>query len=206
MPAARLNPITYDENVEAINPGKVETCLDLGRIDISGIQQDIIDIPDEVWEQEHRDSPNYNQAGVLKHTRQISLKFSDKLKLPFTYFEMPLWAEWKDRLQPVMDKAIESYGYEHVMFPRIMFAKLLANCRIDNHTDGGYLRSRPHKIHIPIVTNDHCFFVHPPSNKYHLKVGNAYEVNNCREHGAENGGDTDRIHFIFECIPLTDKS
>ena len=26
-------------------------------------------------------------------------------------------------------------------------------------------------------------------------------MNNCRQHGAENGGSTDRIHFIFECIP-----
>lgn len=202
MPATRLHEVTYDRNIEAANPRKTKSCKDLGFIGISAISDDIINISQEVWESEHRNSPNYNRNGVLKDTRQITLKFSDKLKPPFTYFDMPIWEEWKSRLQPVMEKAIESYGYRNVLFPRVMFAKLPAHCSIAPHTDGGEPRSRPHKIHIPITTNDKVFFLHPPSTKYHLEVGKAYEVNNCRQHGAENLGDTDRIHFIFECIPV----
>ncbi len=202
MPAMIKNRRVFHKNIEASNPRKVETCLDLGPVDLSDVIDPVLEITDQEWETYHRASPNYNQDGVLKHTRQMTFKFSNKMKQPFVYFDTPLWSQWEPRLQPILDSVSQTYGYKELFFPRVMFAKLFAHSGIDPHTDGGTIRSRPHKIHVPITTNPGCFFLHPPENRYHLEVGRAYEVNNCRQHGAINEGDTDRIHLIFECIPL----
>ena len=35
---------------------------------------------------------------------------------------------------------------------------------------------------------------------YHFEKGKAYEVNNRALHSAKNGGDTIRIHLIFEYL------
>ena len=37
---------------------------------------------------------------------------------------------------------------------------------------------------------------------YHFAEGEAAEVNNMDVHAVENGGDTDRIHLIFEYFDL----
>ena len=202
MRAMIKNRRVFDQNIEASNPRKTDDCLDLGAVELSDVLKPILAITGEEWDQHHKASPNYNQYGVLKHTRQMTFKFSNKMKQPFVYFDTPLWTEWKPRLYPIMESVTRYYGYSKVFYPRVMFAKLLAHSSIEAHTDGGISRSRPHKIHVPITTNPGCFFVHPPEAKYHLEVGRAYEVNNCRQHGAVNDGDTDRIHFIFECVPL----
>ena len=202
MAVTMLNLHRFDSNIEAENARKTDTVVDLGPIDISGIRDRIVGIPPEVWEREQANSPNYNQGGVLRQTTHIIFKFSNKINMPFTYFDMPIWSEWEADLQPIMDRAVEHFGYERVVFPRVMFARLPAGCKIGAHSDGGIPRSRPHKLHIPITTNPQTFFLHPPHGRFHLEVGRVYEVDNCRPHAVENDGDTDRIHFIFECMPL----
>ena len=202
MAVTMLNLHSFDRNIEAANPRKTDTVVDMGPIDISTIRDRIIAIPPEVWEREQANSPNYNQGGVLKQTRHIIFKFSNKISQPFMYFDMPIWSEWEASLQPIMDTAVKVFGYERVVFPRVMFARLPAGCRIGAHSDGGIPRSRPHKLHIPITTNPETFFLHPPHGRYHLQPGRVYEVDNCRPHGVENNGTTDRIHLIFECMPM----
>ena len=80
-----------------------------------------------------------------------------------------------------------------------MLAKLPAGCKIHRHRDAAPAAQFPHKIHIPLFTNDETFFCFD-SEKKHLEVGKAYEVNNNIHHWAENNGQSDRIHLIFECF------
>jgi aspartyl/asparaginyl beta-hydroxylase (cupin superfamily) len=78
-----------------------------------------------------------------------------------------------------------------------MFAKLRAGGNIKAHKDGNAAATFPHKIHIPIQTNEKvAFFVNPKI--YHFEKGKAYEVNNLAPHYVENLGEKDRIHLIFE--------
>nr|WP_268893581.1 aspartyl/asparaginyl beta-hydroxylase domain-containing protein [Pontixanthobacter luteolus] len=96
-----------------------------------------------------------------------------------------------------MDAAIAPFGFTKPVFPKAMLAKLLAGHRIDPHRDGAGSNERVHKIHVPLVTNPDATF-HVNGEDFHLEAGHAYEVNNIVSHGAANGGNEDRIHFIFE--------
>jgi len=177
------------------NPHKTKSVRELGFVDISSIKEAILAIPEEVWNVENESKPN--KFNELKKARHIVFRFVKNLQLCTDYYDNPIWEKWKDKLQPVLDNAVTAYGYEKGEFSRILLARLEAGGEIAAHKDGNKAATFPHKIHIPIQTNDKAFFFTNP-NSYYFKEGQAYEVNNLGVHYAENGGDTDRIHLIFE--------
>jgi len=188
-----------------INSNKTESVRPLGSVDISSIKDEVSSFSESFWDEQEALSPNYNKgAGALHEVKHIVFKFSEKRNpnIPPRYFELPIWEEWKERLLPIMDEAVIVFGYKKVFYPRVMLALLAPGTSIQAHTDGGFQRSRPHKIHLPIVTNDQCFFTLMPDEQYHFKEAFAYEINNCRMHRAVNRGKTDRIHLLFECLGL----
>jgi hypothetical protein len=185
-----------------INFRKTPQLVELGEVDISNVKQDILSIPESDWDDEDSQKANQqNKMGVLQETRHIIFKFSVKRKDPIEYFDLPAWAKWKDRLLPLMEEATKSYGYKKAIYPRVMLANLPAGAKIEPHTDGAVIFTRPHKIHIPIQTNPDVLFYQYPE-KHHLMEGHAYEVNNAGLHAVENNGKTDRIHLIFEYLEI----
>ena len=98
---------------------------------------------------------------------------------------------------PVMQQAVSSMGFQHSVFPKVMFAKLAAGGEIDEHVDGAGSNLLTHKVHVPLITNPKAVFV-SNGDSSHFEVGFAYEVNNIAAHSAANRGDSDRIHLIFE--------
>jgi hypothetical protein len=110
--------------------------------------------------------------------------------------EYNVWADWQNKLQPVMAAVTKQYGYIEDFYGKVMLAKLKQGGEIKKHIDRPVESAYPHKIHIPIITNPQTqFFVGDKS--YYFEVGQAYEVNNCDRHAAINQGDCDRIHLIF---------
>jgi aspartyl/asparaginyl beta-hydroxylase (cupin superfamily) len=69
------------------------------------------------------------------------------------------------------------------------------------HRDENPAAKWPHKIHVPLQTNDGVTF-YVDGVGYRLEEGEAVEVNNMGVHAVENRGDTDRIHLIFEYYDL----
>ena len=181
-----------------INHHKTKGIRLLAQIDVSDLIKRLEDIR---WDTASDFDANYNKndGSALKDTQHSILKFSDKRKKKTRYFNTDEWPRWKDLLFPVMTKATEVYGYQHGFYPKVMFAKLPAQSFILPHTDGNLRGHVPHKIHIPLTTNDKSLFF-LDQEKYHFEVGNAYEVNNGRNHRVINGGITDRIHLIFEYL------
>ncbi len=177
------------------NPHKTKSVKELGPVDISGIKGAILEIPEEVWNLENQDKPN--KFTELHKARHIVFRFVENMQDCTVYYDRPIWDEWKDKIQPVLDEAVKPYGYENGEFSRIMLARLEAGGEIAAHKDGSKAATFPHKIHIPIQTNDKVFFFANPK-MYSFKEAHAYEVNNLDVHYAENGGDEDRIHLIFE--------
>lgn len=178
-----------------INPNKTKTIKELGAVDISGIKNLILNIPEELWEQENKSKPN--KFIELDQTQHIIFKFVEDLNDCTKSYELPIWGEWKEHLLPLLNQAVHSYAYPNGRFSRIMLAKLKAGGTIKLHKDGGREATFPHKIHIPIKTNSFVkFFVNPKF--YVFEEGKAYEVNNYEKHYAENLGEEDRIHLIFE--------
>jgi len=181
------------------NPYKTKLIKDLGSVDVHSFVEKVRAIPDSVWDEQNQDKPN--KFYELSDTKHIVFKFVHELNDCTKFYEFPIWNEWRGIIQPLLNEAVKPYGYTNGQFSRIMLAKLKAGGSVKAHKDGNEAATFPHKIHIPVVTNPNVtFFVNP--KLYHFEVGQAYEVNNLAVHYAENAGDEDRIHLIFEYFNL----
>ncbi|MEB3164001.1 MAG: aspartyl/asparaginyl beta-hydroxylase domain-containing protein [Prochlorothrix sp.] len=177
------------------SPNKTKTVRELGPVDISGVRDDILSLPQDLWESEDTSKPNkFKELGRTSH---IVFKFvKDYDQHSETYF-LPLWDEWKERLTPILETATRPYGYAEGDFSRIMLAKLPAQSKIKPHIDPYGSSYYTHKIHIPIQTNPDVEFM-VGHKRYHFPEGYAFEVNNKAIHAAFNNSDLDRIHLIIE--------
>lgn len=181
------------------NPRKTGTIRRLGAVDISALRAAVLALPEQVWEAENAGKPN--RFGALDATRHIIFRFVSSLTDWRESYERPIWADWQGMIQPVMDAVAAAYGYESAAFPRVMLAKMAPGGIIKPHRDANPAAKWPHKVHVPLLTNDEVdFFVDGVA--YHFAEGEAVEVNNMGIHAVQNRGSTDRIHLIFECFDL----
>ena len=177
------------------NPRKTKAALQLGPVDIGALREAVLQIPEELWNLE--DSLKPNRFETLDRTRHIVFRFVKDLKDWRTDYERPLWSQWRPLLQPVLDAAVKPYGYQRGVFPRVMLARMAPGGIIQPHRDNMPAALWPHKIHVPLLTNDKVgFYIEPKT--YYFPVGEAVEVNNLDVHAVKNEGDSDRIHLIFE--------
>ena len=181
------------------NPRKTTSVRHLGAVDIEALLAAVRMIPESVWDAENADKPNKFEA--LDKTRHIVFRFVDSTRDWRGSHDRPAWAQWRDLLQPVMAQAVRDYGYTRGVFPRVMFARMAPGGVIQPHIDANPAAKWPHKIHVPLSTNAAVKF-HIGETIHHFPVGQAVEVNNLGPHAVQNGGDTDRIHLIFEYYDL----
>jgi hypothetical protein len=179
----------------APNPRKTTSVRRLGPVDIAALREAVLAIPETLWDAENADKPNRFEA--LDRTRHIVFRFVREFSDWRQSYDRPLWTNWEPLLAPVLEQAVVPFGYAHGAFPRIMLARMAPGGVIRPHRDANAAAKWPHKIHVPLLTNDQvAFFVDGLS--YHFAEGEAAEVNNMGVHAVRNAGDTDRIHLIFE--------
>ncbi len=177
------------------NPRKTTTIRRLGSVDIAALRDAVLKIPEAIWDVENADKPNRFEA--LDRTQHIVFRFVDSTRDWRGSHDRTQWAEWRALLEPVMQQAVVDYGYSHGAFPRVMLARMAPGGEIKPHRDANPAAKWPHKIHVPLLTNNRVtFFVDGVG--YHLPEGEAAEVNNMGIHAVRNEGDTDRTHLIFE--------
>jgi len=181
------------------NPRKTQSIRRLGTVEIGALRQAVLALPEAVWDAENASKPN--RFGALDATRHVIFRFVSNFRDWRDSYDRPLWNEWKALLEPVLAQATAPYGYERADFPRVMLARMAPGGVIHPHRDENPAAKWPHKIHVPLVTNENVtFFV--DGNQYHFAEGEAVEVNNMGLHAVENRGTTDRIHLIFEYYDL----
>ena len=181
------------------NPRKTTSVRHLGRIDIARLRDAVRALPEAVWDAENAAKPNRFDA--LDSTRHIIFRFVSKLADWRQSFDGPLWGQWQPLLEPVLAAATVDYGYRRGAFPRVMLARMAPGGVIHPHRDTNRAAKWPHKIHVPLVTNDQVtFFVDGVG--YRFAEGEAVEVNNMAIHAVTNDGAEDRIHLIFEYYDL----
>lgn len=177
------------------NPRKTSTVRRLATIDICELREAVLSIPEAVWDAENSIKPNRYEA--LDRTRHIVFRFVAETDDWRKSEDFPLWTGWRSLLEPVLSDAVAPYNYERGAYPRIMLARMAPGGIIHPHRDANPAAKWPHKIHVPLLTNDKVtFFVDGVG--YHFPEGHAFEVNNMGVHAVSNGGRTDRIHLIFE--------
>ena len=177
------------------NPRKTPSARRLGAIEIAELRAAVLALPEAVWDAENAAKPNRFEA--LDRTRHIVFRFVSNLRDWRQSFDRPLWAEWRELLEPVLAQATAPYGYAAGVYPRVMLARMGPGGVIQPHRDANPAAKWPHKIHVPLLTNDKVTFT-IEGKGYHFAEGEAVEVNNMGVHAVVNGGDTDRIHLIFE--------
>ena len=181
------------------NPRKTGSVRRLGTLDISALRDAVLAIPEDTWEAENAGKPNRFDA--LDRTRHIVFRFVDGFRDWRGSHDRPLWAEWRSLLEPVLAEAVSPYGYARADFPRVMLARMAPGGVIKPHRDANPAAKWPHKIHVPLLTNDQVTF-YVDGVGHHFAEGEAVEVNNMGVHAVQNAGDTDRIHLIFEYFDL----
>lgn len=177
------------------NPRKTTSVRKLGPVDIGPLLQAVLAIPEPVWDAENADKPNKFEA--LDRTRHIVFRFVDSTRDWRGSHDRPAWSAWRALLEPMLAQATAAYGYARGVFPRVMLARMAPGGVIQPHIDANPAAKWPHKIHVPLVTNPGVGF-RIGDVVHHFPVGEAVEVNNLGPHAVRNGGDTDRIHLIFE--------
>lgn len=177
------------------NPRKTESVRNLGTVDITGLREAVLKLPEAVWQAENAHKKNrFETLGTTQHIvfRMVE-NFADWRKT----FDGALWAEWRPLLEPVLAAATAPYGYARGTFPRVMFARMMPGGFIQPHRDNNPAAKWPHKIHVPLLTNPKVDFL-VGRTVHHFLEGEAVEVNNMGPHAVRNGGTTPRIHLIFE--------
>lgn len=171
----------------------------LGAVNIDALRAAVHAIPESVWRAENETKPN--RFNALDQARHIVFRFVRDFDDWRVSEDYPLWAEWRGLLAPVLAQATAAYGYTRGEFPRVMLARLGPGGVIHPHRDGNPAARWPHKIHVPLQTNEKCSFI-VDGIDYRFPEGEAVEVNNLGVHAVRNEGDTDRIHLIFEYYDL----
>ena len=181
------------------NPRKTTSIRRLGRVAIRPLKEAVAALPESLWDSENANKPN--RFGALDATRHIVCRFVSNFRDWRQSYDRPMWHQLMPLLQPVLRAATSPYGYQRGAFPRVMLARMAPGGVIHPHRDENLAAKWPHKIHVPIQTNDDVTF-HVDGIGYRLEEGEAVEVNNMGLHAVENRGATDRIHLIFEYYDL----
>jgi len=112
----------------------------------------------------------------------------------------PGWDRLASVAVPLMHDIIGKHYPTGGAIIRAMAAKLKAGGIISPHIDTHPSFHRGHRIHVPITTNPRVRFM-IDGRPHQLQVGQAYEINNQKNHSVMNKGAEDRITFIFDYVP-----
>ncbi|MCZ6619905.1 MAG: aspartyl/asparaginyl beta-hydroxylase domain-containing protein [Gammaproteobacteria bacterium] len=175
-----------------------EPLKELGEIDIEELRAAILGLDAECWRQNLHRQQEYE---VHKSTESVVLVFTDGAGWPNIEVSKEAgWDKLADEALPVMHRIIADHYPPGGTIIRAMAAKLLAGNVIRPHNDKHPSFHHGHRIHVPITTNSRVRFM-IGGRPYRLEVGNAYELNNQKNHSVMNKGSEDRITFIFDYVP-----
>ena len=171
---------------------------ELGAIDITALQETIFDQEDVAW---HEDESRQESYEVHDRTRSIVLLVLDETKWPERDVRKgPGWDRLAAVAMPLMQEIIKKHYPTDGEVIRAVAANLGAGEKIKAHNDFHRSFRCAHRIHVPISTNPKVWFT-IDGRPYQFEVGQAYELNNQKQHSVVNKGGEDRITFIFDYVP-----
>ncbi len=131
---------------------------------------------------------------VHSQTKTIPLIWDEKLKGEIIYHR------WYSYFEDFLSTLPLGLGY----IQSAILIKLPAGKCIPSHIDSAPFFKKYSRIHIPVTTNDECFFTVGDETK-NLKVGEIWEIDNDNQyHSVVNGGTTDRIHLLIDFFRYPD--
>jgi len=137
------------------------------------------------------------------YTKSIPIIFNKNLNFNFFKIEptnlYPLFENEILEIEHIINKSTNEDG----KIIRVLLVKLPSKKSIFPHVDGSKTLSLCRRIHIPIQTNENCFFI-VGGDKRNLKLGEMWEINNDKQmHSVDNLGESDRIHLIVDWVQVS---
>jgi hypothetical protein len=174
-----------------------ETFINHGKIDIENILK-IIEVNNLDWEEytdrQKRYPTVHSQTKTIPIIFDKSFNFDSFKIVPTNHY--PLFQEEISKLETV----ISSNTNEDGKIIRAILVNLPSGKSIPFHVDSGQTLISCRRIHIPIQTNENCFFT-VNDDKRNLKIGELWEINNDKlKHSVDNFGDNNRIHLIVDWV------
>jgi hypothetical protein len=176
-----------------------EPIRDFGPVDSAALRDSIVALEESAWCAEDVRQRKYRE--VHYNTESVILIFCNHDDWPrIDVIKGAGWGPLSHLAVPVMHGIIEQYYPKGGTIIRAMAAKLKRGTTITPHVDHHDSFRQSHRIHVPVTTNNMVRFM-IDGRPHRLLVGNAYEINNQKRHGVINGGNEDRITFIFDYVP-----
>ncbi|WP_209330885.1 aspartyl/asparaginyl beta-hydroxylase domain-containing protein [Lunatimonas salinarum] len=99
-------------------------------------------------------------------------------------------------LEPLKKVLSDTLG--NGVFQSALLVNLPAGKEVLRHVDQGEGFKAFSRIHVPLRTNENCFF-EVDGEVIQMKAGEVWEINNSEKaHAVQNLGDTDRIHLLID--------
>lgn len=153
---------------------------------------------DAAW---HEEEYRQNAFEVHRDTHSMVMLFLEEASWPdLVVSHRPGWDRLSDVALPLMESIIQEHYAPGGTIVRAMAARLKAGGKITPHVDSHPSFHIGHRIHIPITTNSRVRFT-IEGRPVRLVVGEAFEINNQKQHSVTNKGAEDRISFIFDYVP-----
>jgi hypothetical protein len=153
---------------------------------------------DEYTERQNKNNTEHVHTKTIPIIFDKSFNFNSFKIMPTNIF--PLFENELLEIENIVKKSTNEDG----KLLRALLVKLTAGKSIRPHVDivgGSLIVCR--RIHIPIQTNENCFFT-VGDDKKNLKLGEMWEINNDKKmHSVDNLGETDRIHLIVDWVQVS---
>ncbi|CAI5726817.1 unnamed protein product [Hyaloperonospora brassicae] len=169
-------------------------------IDLSLLQQRIVDSGRELWDPVNQtDNVRVRRAGhdTWGIDKVVFIFGDDYLQNVFTF---PYFHVWHKELAPIF--AQMNISLRSVV--RCMLASMPPGATIPVHHDTGSWVRFTHRMHLPVFTSPDVDFRVGPNDenmqRYELKQGTLYELNNIGRHCVKNNWDQHRVHLIFDYV------
>jgi hypothetical protein len=172
------------------------TLKHLGEVDAEPLAGRILGLDETHWQ-----ANQYRQKAYSVHESTESLVMVFCSGWPeMTVTKESAWDTLEDLALPLMTNLLRAHYAPGGTIIRAMAAKLKPGGIISPHRDRHPSFVASHRIHVPLTTNRGVRFM-IDGRPHRMQVGQAYEINNQRNHSVINSGTQDRITFIFDYLP-----
>jgi hypothetical protein len=174
---------------------------ELGPVDCGEVRRRILAWPEEIWWQDQLRQTQFRN--VHAETQSVILIFCEGWPDPVISYRAG-WGEIGAAAERMMQEIISAHYPPGGGVLRAMLARLPPGARIARHRDTDPSFAVSHRIHVPVITNPGVSFI-VGSQTMPAIEGTAFELNNLLPHEVVNRGESHRIHFIFDYLPMADE-
>jgi Aspartyl/Asparaginyl beta-hydroxylase len=168
----------------------------LGYVDCQALIGRVLAAAESAWHADNRRQDDYE---VHAETQSIILVFfSGWPEVRVAHGSG--WDTFADAAMPIMEGLVSAHYPPGGMVLRAILARLMPNCRIEEHLDTHPSFSVAHRIHVPLLTNSGVEFI-VGGERVATRPQHAFELNNKMPHAVVNRGDAARVHLIFDYSP-----